>query len=80
MKLLLSTLLLFSIYFTSFAQDSQNFDKAKVLLAYNAFSADKDTLQIGDTLSYNSENDNELIFLKENAYLALMNENGSILE
>ncbi len=74
MKLLLSTLLLFSISFPSFAQ------KARVLLAYNAFNSDKDTLEIGDTLSYNSENENELIFLKENSYLALMNENGSILE
>ncbi len=77
MKLFLSAttfLLVFSISFTSFAQ------KARVLLAYNAFNSDKDTLEIGDTLSYNSENLNELIFLKENAYLALMNENGSILE
>ncbi len=79
MKLFLSTLLVFSIFSsTSFAQ------KARVLLAYNAFNSDKDTLQIGDTVSYNSENlngkENELIFLKENAYLALMNENGSILE
>lgn len=66
MKLLLSIttfLLVFSISFTSFAQ------KARVLLAYNAFNSDKDTLQIDDTLSYNSDNKNELIFLKENAYL-----------
>ncbi len=73
MKLLLSILLLFSISSTSFAQ------KARVLLAYNAFNFDKDTLQIGNTLSY-SENQNEFIFLKEKAYLALINENGSILE
>lgn len=77
MNLLLSTLLLFCISFSSF---SQNYNKARVLLAYNAFSSDKDTLQIGDTLSYNSENQNKLIFLENNAYLALMNENGSILE
>lgn len=74
--LLLSTLLLFSISF-SFAQNST---KARVLLAYNAFNSDKDTLQIGNTLSYNSDNKNELIFLEETSYLALMNENGSILE
>ncbi|WP_291725704.1 hypothetical protein [Bernardetia sp.] len=69
------SLLLFFLSSTCFAQ------KAVVLLSYNAFSANQDTLQIGDTLSYGSNSKNELISLQKNTYLALMDtENGNILE